>query len=357
MTSSNNNNNRLIKFSALGFLVVQNAAVALVMRYSFVSSSSASPEEVTRYFPPVAVLTQEMAKFVLSILFLFAEKSFAAKPTLSALGAALNFWDLANVSVPAFLYVVQNNLLYVASANMSPAPLQLLFQLKIFTTAVLSVMILGKQLTATHWGALLGLFVGVAVIQLSAQEEAKGAANTELQNPLLGLVAIIIAVTSSGLAGVWFERILKKQSTSLWTSNFQLSLISIGIAWMSLQGNPPPTAHWYAGFTPTVWCVVALQSLGGLLIAVVVKYTDNIVKGYASSIATVLGTIGSVIWFDFKVSALFVVGSLLVLLSAYAYGQAERPKTVEVVAPPSIAEVAVDEEQQKLVGEQREFKL
>lgn len=316
--------NLAIKLLALSLLVFQNASVALVMRYSFVSRS----EDEQAYMPSVAVFTQEAIKFLLSICLVFVEKRYRFIAATQTLAQSLNLWDMLNVSVPAFLYVVQNNLLYVASANMSPAPLQLLFQLKIFTTAVLSVAILGKRLSGKHWGSLLALFIGICIVQYSVQDEAKSQSyNTAAQNPLLGLGAILVAVTCSGLAGVWFEKILKKKEVSLWTSNFQLSLISMAISIVTIWGQTATnnSPHdWYVGFTPIVWTVVLLQSLGGLLIAVVVKYTDNIIKGYATSIATVLGTVGSVVWFNFIVSPVFLLGSAVVLVSAYVYGTAEN---------------------------------
>ncbi len=52
--------------------------------------------------------------------------------------------DLLKMAVPACLYVVQNNLNYVAISNLPGPTFQLLYQLKILTTAVFSVLMLKR---------------------------------------------------------------------------------------------------------------------------------------------------------------------------------------------------------------------
>ena len=47
--------------------------------------------------------------------------------------------DTMMVGVPAFLYLVQNNLLYVATTHLDAATCQVAYQLKLLTTAFFSV--------------------------------------------------------------------------------------------------------------------------------------------------------------------------------------------------------------------------
>lgn len=51
-------------------------------------------------------------------------------------------------------------------------------------------------------------------------------------------------------------------------------------------------------FDPTVFCLLAtcLQALGGLVIAAVIKYADNILKGFATSLSIILSTLISYLW-------------------------------------------------------------
>jgi solute carrier family 35 (UDP-sugar transporter), member A1/2/3 len=71
-----------------------------------------------------------------------------------------------------------------------------------------------------------------------------------------------------------------------------------------------------------IWTIFAIlcQALGGLIVAVVVKYADNILKGFATSLSIILSSVASVWLFDFRISLTFFVGSLVVLWATHLYG-------------------------------------
>ena len=60
--------------------------------------------------------------------------------------------------------------------------------------------------------------------------------------------------------------------------------------------------------------------------AAVIKYGDNILKNFTTSCSVILGTLISVVLFDFKLSLQFGWGSTLVMCSAYAYATAPPPE-------------------------------
>lgn len=50
-----------------------------------------------------------------------------------------------------------------------------------------------------------------------------------------------------------------------------------------------------------MFCVFPSQALGGLVIAAVIKYADNILKGFATSLSIILSTLISYFWLqDFE---------------------------------------------------------
>lgn len=78
------------------------------------------------------------------------------------------------------------------------------------------------------------------------------------------------------------------------------------------------------GYTTLVWIVISMQAFGGLLVAIVVKYADNILKGFATSFSIILSCIVSVYLFSFHISFQFVLGAALVILAIYIYSLPQR---------------------------------
>ncbi len=97
-------------------------------------------------------------------------------------------------------------------SHLDAATYQLLYQLKILTTALFSVLLLGKSLSRQQWGSLCLLCLGVGLVQTSSVTGGDKA------NSILGLLSVIAACCSSGLAGVYFEMVLKNAKTSIWVS-------------------------------------------------------------------------------------------------------------------------------------------
>lgn len=63
--------------------------------------------------------------------------------------------------------------------------------------------------------------------------------------------------------------------------------------------------HLIYGILPDIVLVLpVLASVGGLYTSVVVKYTDNIMKGFSAAAAIVLSTVASVILFGLQISKL-----------------------------------------------------
>ena len=152
----------------------------------------------------------------------------------------------------------------------------------------------------------------------------------EDQNIVVGLIAVAVMCCTSAFAGVYFEKILKGTSTSLWIRNIQMAFFSVlpAIAKYLLQLSPQdPSADsagdeqrtFLQGFGVTAWTLVLLQSFGGLLVAAIIRYADNVVKGLATCVAIVVATSFSVVFLGTNCTPNFVSGAILILGSAWVF--------------------------------------
>lgn len=314
----------MLKYISLVLLTLQNAVLILVMRYT---RTSASKDDM--YMATTAVIMSELFKVLASLSILFLQEGKSIPRLLAHLHQNIikEPLDCLKISVPSIIYTLQNNLLYVALTNLEAATFQVTYQLKILTTALFSVIMLKKQLSRLQWVALFLLFAGVSIVQLQTTSSSASTKDDKAamdQRPLLGLVAVVVSCLMSGFAGVYFEKILKGTKPSIWLRNVQLGSIGVVIGFITMELNDGSQVHtkgFFHGYNWTVWCVVMLQSFGGLMVAVVVKYADNILKGFATSAAIILSMIASVYFFDFHLSIQFMCGATLVMLAVYMYSR------------------------------------
>jgi solute carrier family 35 (UDP-sugar transporter), member A1/2/3 len=262
--------------------------------------------------------------------------------------------DCWKLSIPAILYVVQNSLQFVAISNLPVATFQVTYQMKILTTAAFSVAMLRKKLSSTKWLALTFLAIGVGIVQIQSttghtperQNITVGSAHDSaplhihIMSPLKGFGAVTAACFTSGLAGVYFEMVLKNSKADLWVRNVQLSLFSLIPAALPLFWDSPAPyspAGFFTGllrhFGGWAWATVTIQVLGGLITAIVIKYSDNILKGFATSLSIVLSFLASVALFGFRITPSFVIGSTTVLVATWMYNQ---PPGKELIAITSV---------------------
>eukprot|EP00928_Gymnodinium_smaydae_P038515 TRINITY_DN26553_c0_g1_i1.p1 TRINITY_DN26553_c0_g1~~TRINITY_DN26553_c0_g1_i1.p1 ORF type:complete len:430 (-),score=105.68 TRINITY_DN26553_c0_g1_i1:345-1451(-) len=337
-----------MKWVSLVMLVAQTVSVVFAMRLSRTAEVDGK-----RYLNTTAVFFSELLKLACSFLFLCNEKgSASAAAALAKQHLLRNPKETLKVCVPSLLYTVQNNLLFISLSNLSGAVYQVTYQLKILTTAVLSVIVLGKALGPTKWCSLLLLTGGVALIQLprgdGASDESAGAgaraagstgadATAAAGSAAVGLVAVLSACMTSGLAGVYLEKILKQSDASIWVRNIQLGFFGAILAMLGCfltDGARIRADGFLQGYSPLVWGVIVLQAVGGLVVAAVLKYADNILKCFGNALSIVLSCMLSATFLgEFTPDLLFVLGTLLVLVATSMYSLGVPQVLLNLVRP------------------------
>ncbi|RMZ88928.1 hypothetical protein DV736_g3837, partial [Chaetothyriales sp. CBS 134916] len=325
------------KYVSLLILIVQNSALVLSMRYSRIQPGP-------RYLSSTAVVASEVLKCTISfIIHLYEQYNKHPSSTTGTLldeessssysihqlgsdifSAKSGFFKLL---VPVILYTLQNNLQFVAASNLDAATFQVTYQCKILTTAFFAVILLDQSLSWVKWLSLLILTIGVGCVQISSS--TANMPHTE-GNYFTGLFAVAIACLCSGLAGVYFEKVLKTgNTTSIWVRNIQLSVGCLAIAvvgTLMLDGPAIVQKGFFQGYNTITVFTICIQAAGGLIVAMVINYADNILKGFATSLSIILSTVASVFIFNFVITINFLIGSVLVFFATYLYSMPDTPK-------------------------------
>ena len=110
-------------------------------------------------------------------------------------------------------YTVQGNLLFVALANLEAPTFQVVYQSKTLFTALSSRLLIGRELKASQWFALLLLCLGTVLASDTGTEGGKRSTTAPGgESFALGIGACLLAAVLSASCSVYFEVMLKKAS-------------------------------------------------------------------------------------------------------------------------------------------------
>eukprot|EP00980_Cylindrotheca_fusiformis_P008603 scaffold1830_cov117-Cylindrotheca_fusiformis.AAC.2 len=335
------------KLILLVCMVLQNSATVLVGRYT-----RASVTEDQLYVVNHLILVTELGKLLLSCAFEWYTTGGQLMNSVrtNIIDAP---YDALKIMVPALLYLVQNSLLYVALSNLTAPIFQVTYQAKLVTTAAVSVLMLNRKYSFQQWVCLVLLSLGVAIVVLGEKDKKQETTAGE-QSLTVGLLAVTIACFSSALAGVYFEKVVKapagiqskRPPVSVWMRNIQLAFFTIVTASMKdvVSGGKPAGEEnlpYFHGFTSWVWVLVCLQAGGGLLVAAVIKYADNVLKGLATGVSVCFATGVSTVLFQTPLSPQFSAGATMILVSVYFFsnplkkGKKSQDTSQEMARTPS----------------------
>ncbi|CAF1476913.1 unnamed protein product [Adineta steineri] len=375
-----------LKWISLISLIFQTTGIVLFLRYSrtkidvpYVSSTAIVASEFIKGLICIVLVWIENDCSFSRLIRKLTDEIYN-KPT-----------ETVKLAIPSGLYAIQNNLLFIALSYLNAATYQVTYQLKILTTALCSVFMLRKRIDQHQWFSLCMLALGVAFVTWPSSDEVNKRTSSQVQRSWLqqfmGFGAVLMATLTSGFAGVYFEKILKTGPTSVWMRNIQLdevnkrtssqvqrswlqqfmgfgavlmATLTSGFAGVYFEKilKTGPTSVWmrniqlaifgtifglvivyifdydavmekgfFQGYSTIVWIVVFLQAIGGLIIAAVIKYADNIIKGFATSLSIILSSVVSYfVLNDFNPSLFFFMGTILVISATFLYGWERKVK-------------------------------
>ncbi|KAI9033197.1 nucleotide-sugar transporter-domain-containing protein [Hyaloraphidium curvatum] len=279
-----------LKPALVGLLVAQNVSLIVVLHETrngkgevYLASAAVVIAELLKLFAWIAIACMGSGYHVL-ISFVKAQFRVGAERLATV-----------RMILPSGLYVVQSNLLYFALTHLDPVTYQLTSQSKILTTAVFMVLILGRRLSLLQWSSLILLMGGICMVQYSSQSHKWS--DSKHHSTALGMIAVLLAATTSGFSGVYLEKVFKGGSKSppsegisgLTANNLRLAFISLCVSCLVLAYEiSSDPQRLFKGWHSWVYFVVLNSAVGGVLVALVIKHLDNIVKTFAMTLSIVL---------------------------------------------------------------------
>ncbi|KAL8280131.1 hypothetical protein RQP46_007461 [Phenoliferia psychrophenolica] len=211
-------------------------------------------------------------------------------------------WKLA---LPAVLYLLQNQLQFVAAAHLDLPTFQVTYNFKIFSTALFSLAF-RQRLSHRTWAAIIILVAGVGVVHSSLLETPIAGASMGSgpeKDRFRGIVAAYFGCCLSGLAGVSLESVLKQQpGTDLSIRNCQLSLFSLIPALLM-----------------ALLCII--QAAGGILTGYIIRNSGgNVSKGFATSLAFLVSFAVGALPVSFAITPKLLLGTIWIILASFLHG-------------------------------------
>ncbi|XP_030470165.2 CMP-sialic acid transporter 1 [Syzygium oleosum] len=240
--------------------------------------------------------------------------------------------------IPSIIYLIHNNVQFATLTYVDTSTYQIMGNLKIVTTGILFRLFLRRKLTNLQWMAIVLLAVGTTTSQVKGCGEAS--CESLFSAPIQGYMLGILSACMSALAGVYTEFLMKKNNDSLYWQNVQLYTFGVifNMARLLLddfQGGFEKGPWWqrlFDGYTITTWMVVLNLGSTGLLVSWLMKYADNIVKVYSTSMAMLLTMVLSIYLFNFKPTLQLFLGIIICMMSLHMYF---APPTMLVDYPPN----------------------
>lgn len=223
--------------------------------------------------------------------------------------------------VLALIYGAMNILSFVALRNISAGFFSIFAQLKILTTATCSCLMLNRSYSWTKWRALISLMMGVLLFSEPIWNKEDLLVSPDGGNVALGTTAVLIEVTLSGFASIYFEKVIKvdPEQLGIWERNYQLAWGSVPVYLMFILYDGGGEVGYGGGWSIVAVVLAFLGAGGGLLVALSIKHGDSILKTLATTGAIVLSATLDHFMLGGPLTSIMCIAAVQVILSICNY--------------------------------------
>lgn len=229
---------------------------------------------------------------------------------------------LLKYAVPALLYCVYNNLVYVNLAVFDPGTYNVLMQGRIVLTGVIYQRAFAKRLNRNQWVAIVLITVGCMI-----KESAKMSSAASIEANRLAWLLLLVQMFASVCAGVYNEVLLKADAggggaeegivvtTNLQNGYMYLNSALCNLAVLGYQGRLSEAFsadNLSAVGSPMILAIVAIMSTVGLVTGFFLKHLDSVLKSVASALEVVLTMLASNLFFGIALDAQALAATVIV---------------------------------------------
>ena len=317
---------------AVSFLALVILHVLLALSFKFAQEK---PSGQYQFSSPALLVTAEATKLVLSLYLLWQEECcktitiddadssvempqnrlfIGACPGHDRLRSEVSWLLLVKTAFLAALYCINNNITFLVFRIADGANINLIKSGSSVVSALMLRFALGRAVSRTQWSAIGLQICGLVVAQFGA---------TCSDTPVLpthAYVLLLVSLLISSTCGVWNDSMLKKNGTSMHTINILLYAYGFVMNGATYIYHADPTRRFFSGFDQaSTYPVLLCQSLFGVTISAVYKYSDATIKTFALSCATSTLMLVNIVVFKSSFTLVAAMGCLTVFLSTHLY--------------------------------------
>jgi UDP-sugar transporter A1/2/3 len=244
------------------------------------------------------------------------------------------------------LYAIQNISTLKAYQNLDALTFNVLNQTKTLSAALCCYFVMGRAQSPIQVGGLLMLLVSALVMEgivpLPGLVDSRDASSPEEQqwdakHLTQGVLPVLLASFLSGLAGALSQKNLQKAGggRNPYLFSMELCVASVLLLTASLAVSPDGKQLYkngfWAGWTPKTFIPILSNSVGGIIVGLVIKYAGSVRKGFALIFGILLSGIAQAVWQpETSIKTEQIVGGVLAGVSLYLH--ATNPPSAVVPA-------------------------